>query len=354
MADAPPTKRARMHDLATPTSQDTPCKIAGRQTPGRVDTTTSANAKERSLSSLEHLITPLTILFNNCLSEGNWPDMLKVSKVLPTFKKGVTSMPDNFRPIAIVPIVSKIFEILVKKQIVNYCEHKSIITPSQFGFRKGKSTINALLQLNVSFSTRRWHIKSKPTKLLGVILDSRLNWQPHIEQLCSRLSSQIFALRQLSPVLPKLALRDVYVGIIHNHICYGILLWVVRLSPTKCSYCKNERFECLMVYSKTCLAEKSLVSTHRNCNNLLRHSDIHNYNTRTAGNLMSTYSRLDIITKNKIDVNLYNMFVKKFEHNNCRNMSIARFRILVKNYLLEQCFYSEQNFIIICLRTCNL
>nr|CAI5857435.1 unnamed protein product [Callosobruchus analis] len=49
MADAPPTERARMHDLATPTSQDTPCEIAGRQTPGCVDPTTSANAKESSL-----------------------------------------------------------------------------------------------------------------------------------------------------------------------------------------------------------------------------------------------------------------------------------------------------------------
>nr|CAI5854900.1 unnamed protein product [Callosobruchus analis] len=58
---------------------------------------------------------------------------------------------------------------------------------------------------------------------------------------------------------------------------------------------------------------------------------------------MSTYSRLDT-TKNKIDVNLYNMFVKKVEHNNCRNMSIASFRILIKNYLLEQCFYSVDEF----------
>nr|CAI5840101.1 unnamed protein product [Callosobruchus analis] len=38
------------------------------------------------------------------------------------------------------------------------------------------------------------------------------------------------------------------------------------------------------------------------------------------------------------------MFVKKFEHTNCRNMSTASFRILVKNYLLEQCFYSVDEF----------
>nr|CAI5824893.1 unnamed protein product [Callosobruchus analis] len=38
------------------------------------------------------------------------------------------------------------------------------------------------------------------------------------------------------------------------------------------------------------------------------------------------------------------MFVKKFEHTNCRNMSTASFRILVKNYLLKQCFYSVDEF----------
>nr|CAI5829813.1 unnamed protein product [Callosobruchus analis] len=148
----------------------------------------------------------------------------------------------------------------------------------------------------------------------------------------------------LSEVLPKLALRESISALYTATFVTAFYSGVVRLSPTECSYCKNKRFECLMVYSKTCLAEKSLVSTHRNCNNLLRHSDIHNYNARTAGNLMSTYSRLDITTKNKIDVNLYNMFVKKFEHNNCRNMSIASFRILVKNNLLEQCFYSVDEF----------
>nr|CAI5861358.1 unnamed protein product [Callosobruchus analis] len=161
-------------------------------------------------------------------------------------------------------------------------------------------------------------------------------------------------LRQLSSVLPKQALREVYFGIIHSHICYGILLWcgltksnrvfilekrAVRvLDGIEQDVSCRESFKKFNILPLPCIfILESLVSTHRNRYNLLRHSDIHNYNTRTAGNLVSTYSRLDITTKNKVDVNLYNMFLKKFEHTNCRNMSIASFRILVKNYLLEQC-----------------
>nr|CAI5830568.1 unnamed protein product [Callosobruchus analis] len=55
MADAPPTKPARMHDLATLTSQDTPCEITGTQTPGRVDPTTSANAKASNLEPSQNI-----------------------------------------------------------------------------------------------------------------------------------------------------------------------------------------------------------------------------------------------------------------------------------------------------------
>nr|CAH7732477.1 unnamed protein product [Callosobruchus chinensis] len=228
-------------------------------------------------------------------------------------------------------------------------------------FAANRLYLNDSKSQNVSFSTHRWHIKSEPTKLLGVVLDSRLDWQSHIEQLCSRLSSQIFALRQLSPVLPKQALREVYFGIIHSHICYGILLWggstksnrvfilqkrAVRvLDGIQQDVSCRESFNKFNILPLPCIfILESLVSTHRNCNNLLRHSDIHKYNTRTAGNLVWTYSRLDITSKNKVDLNLYNMFVKKFEHTNCRNMSIASFKILVKSYLLEQCFYSVDEF----------
>nr|CAI5860016.1 unnamed protein product [Callosobruchus analis] len=154
---------------------------------------------------------------------------------------------------------------------------------------------------------------SEPTKQLGVVLDSRLNCQPHIEQLCSRLSSQVFALRQLSPVLPKQTLREVYFGIIHSHICYGILLGVVRLCSTVFILKKRavrvldgiqqdvscrESFKKFNTLPLPCIfILECLVSTHRNCNSLLRHSDIHNYNTQRAGNLVSTYSRLDITAK---------------------------------------------------------
>lgn len=97
--------------------------------------------------NIEPLITPLTLLYNKCLEEGNFPSPLKISKLIPIHKKGDIDCPDNFRPIAIVPIISKIFEIIIKIKIVSYFEKNSILSPSQFGFRKHKSCIKALITL---------------------------------------------------------------------------------------------------------------------------------------------------------------------------------------------------------------
>lgn len=57
-----------------------------------------------------------------------YPDMFKFSKVIPVYKKGSKSDYANYRPICIIPIVSKVFEILLAKQIRKYFEQNSLFT----------------------------------------------------------------------------------------------------------------------------------------------------------------------------------------------------------------------------------
>uniref|UniRef100_A0A1B6LG28 Reverse transcriptase domain-containing protein n=2 Tax=Graphocephala atropunctata TaxID=36148 RepID=A0A1B6LG28_9HEMI len=92
-------------------------------------------------------ITPLTALINKCMSQGEFPNILKVTKVIPVFKKGKKDQLNNFRPIAIVPVLSKVIEIIIGKQLMHYMESNKLICSSQFGFRKGLSTTNALIKL---------------------------------------------------------------------------------------------------------------------------------------------------------------------------------------------------------------
>lgn len=81
-------------------------------------------------SNSKMLKTPLdvvviTILYNKCISESHWPDVLTISKVIPLYKKGDIDNPDNFRPIAIIPVLGKGFELIMKKYLYHLWEEVS-------------------------------------------------------------------------------------------------------------------------------------------------------------------------------------------------------------------------------------
>lgn len=95
-----------------------------------------------------HLISmPLAFVLNTCFQLGYFPEPLKLSKVVPIFKKGDKSLPQNYRPVSIVPIFSKLFESIIYNQLREYFERNNFISDSQFGFRKGMSTVTAVQQI---------------------------------------------------------------------------------------------------------------------------------------------------------------------------------------------------------------
>lgn len=95
----------------------------------------------------EMVAYPLTVVFNMCLDEGIFPELLKISKVTPIFKKGNKLDPANYRPVSLVPIIAKVFEHLLFQQVYTYFEVNKLFTRSQFGFRKSLCTIDAIKAL---------------------------------------------------------------------------------------------------------------------------------------------------------------------------------------------------------------
>jgi len=87
----------------------------------------------------------LCLLFNKSLNEGIFPDLWKISKIIPIFKSGDKNVMNNYRSIAVLPIFSKIFEKIVYKYLFNYLTVNNILSNRQFGFRKSHSTVDALL-----------------------------------------------------------------------------------------------------------------------------------------------------------------------------------------------------------------
>ena len=78
------------------------------------------------------------------MAAGVFPDELKIGKIIPLYKSGNKSVMSNYRPISILPTISKIFEKLLHKRIYEFFEKNNVIHDYQFGFRKEHSTIHAI------------------------------------------------------------------------------------------------------------------------------------------------------------------------------------------------------------------
>ena len=93
------------------------------------------------------IVPSLTSIFNRSLSEQVFPTNWKRSKIIPIHKSGDKNSPNNYRPISILPSVSKILEKLVQVQLSDYLKCYSILSEAQSGFRKSHSTISTLIKV---------------------------------------------------------------------------------------------------------------------------------------------------------------------------------------------------------------
>jgi len=86
--------------------------------------------KENSEIFADFLLSPL----NNTIKEGHFPDILKLADVTPIFKKGSKNLKENYRPISILPNISKIFERPLFDQITIYFDQ--FLSPLSVWFSK--------------------------------------------------------------------------------------------------------------------------------------------------------------------------------------------------------------------------
>lgn len=116
-----------------------------------------------------HIIPVITHLVNLCFTLGVVPSALKLATVTPVYKGGVKSNVTNYRPISVLSSISKILEKLLNTRLLAYLEKFSMLSLSQFGFRKGKSTEDAIEALTKQIVN---HV-DRGDKCLTVFLDLR-------------------------------------------------------------------------------------------------------------------------------------------------------------------------------------
>jgi hypothetical protein len=117
--------------------------------------------------NIDIIANPLTHLVNLSLSSGTFPDLLKIARVVPVFKSDDRRLLSNYRPISILPILSKVFEKIVYNRLINYIDRFHILIDNQYGFRSGHSTYLALLQLYNKISSAI----DKNEFIIGIFLD---------------------------------------------------------------------------------------------------------------------------------------------------------------------------------------
>jgi hypothetical protein len=110
------------------------------------------------------ITTPLTYIINLSLSTGQFPDQLKIAKVKPFYRKGCDTEIGNYRPVSLISGFSKIIGKVIKKRLVSFLNNHGIISNTQYGFWKGKSTICRLIE-RVYKSLDEWEIS------IGIFLD---------------------------------------------------------------------------------------------------------------------------------------------------------------------------------------
>ena len=92
----------------------------------------------------EELTAPLQQLFNKSINDGKFPEVWKLSYLIPILKSGTKSDVRNYRGIAIISCIPKLFESIVNEKI--FMQIKNRITCKQHGFFKGRSTATNLLE----------------------------------------------------------------------------------------------------------------------------------------------------------------------------------------------------------------
>ena len=93
------------------------------------------------LKSIENIIVKsLTLITDQCIKIGVFPEKLNIAKVVPLYKKDDKTLIENYRPVSILPAILKVIEKILLRQIYEYFTINNLLYKSQYGFRQKHST----------------------------------------------------------------------------------------------------------------------------------------------------------------------------------------------------------------------
>ena len=115
------------------------------------------------LKNSEFCFSELTKCINKAFNENKFPDTLKLSDIVPVFKKPDPTDKTNFRPVSVLPLLSKVLEKIMYDQLYEYAE--TFLNKLLCGFRKAHSMQHALFRL-----LQKWQKELDSSGIVGTIL----------------------------------------------------------------------------------------------------------------------------------------------------------------------------------------
>ena len=82
----------------------------------------------------DSLVKPLSIIFQKCINSGVFPDSWKKSNIVPVYKKNDKQLINNYRPVSLLPICSKIFERIIFNSVFQFIDENKLLSVNQSGF----------------------------------------------------------------------------------------------------------------------------------------------------------------------------------------------------------------------------
>ena len=116
-------------------------------------------------------------IFNFSIFSGSFPDSWKIARVAPIFKGGQRDDRSNYRPISVLPVVSRLFEKLIYDQLYHYLDKNRYLGSHQSGFRSLHSVVTCLLK-----ATNDWYLdidRGKYTAMIFIDLKKAFDTVDH-------------------------------------------------------------------------------------------------------------------------------------------------------------------------------
>ena len=129
------------------------------------------------------------MLINKSLQIGVFPDSLKIAKVIPVYRVKAKENLSNYRPISLLPAVSKIHEKIVHKRLCFFLELHDLLYDNQFGFRHKHSTEDTVTNL-ITDTYKALH-ENEATLIIYLDLSKAFDTIDH-SILLKRLSSYLY------------------------------------------------------------------------------------------------------------------------------------------------------------------